>query len=52
MKLYAVVYNHDTFDDVVLPVETRERIARMLQHLPAVTRLAGRVEKKHPIDTW
>lgn len=53
---YAVVYNHNTFDDVVAPSETRERIIRMLSHLAtsamAPAQLRARTEKKHPIDTW
>jgi acetyl-CoA carboxylase carboxyltransferase component len=46
---HGVVAERHALDDVVLPAETRERIVRMLAHLPRPT---GRREKKHPVDTW
>jgi acetyl-CoA carboxylase carboxyltransferase component len=46
---FAAVHNHNAFDDVVVPMETRERIIRMLPHLP---RRLERSEKKHTVDTW
>jgi len=44
----AMKYSH-AIDDVVAPSETREKISRLLRHLP---RKLDRAEKKHPIDTW
>ena len=38
-----------TFDEVIDPAETRERMIRMLRFLP---RPAARDRKKHYIDTW
>ena len=46
---YAAVHNHNAFDDVVAPAETRDRIVHVLRH---IKRSLDRPEKKHPIDTW
>jgi len=46
---YAAVHNHNVFDDVVTPAETRDRISRVLTH---IKRKLDRPEKKHPIDSW
>ncbi len=46
---FSVVRDSDSFDDVIVPSETRTRIARLLRHLP---RRLDRSEKKHPIDSW
>ena len=46
---FAAATYLDNFDDVVAPVETRDRIAGLLGHLP---RRHDQVAKKHPIDTW
>jgi len=46
---FAAVRNANAHDDVIDPVETRERIVRLLAHLP---RPAGRTAKKRPVDTW
>ena len=46
---FAAVHNHNAFDNVVAPAETRDRIIRVLRHLK---RNLDRPEKKHPIDTW
>ncbi|MDH4143905.1 MAG: hypothetical protein OEY23_01900 [Acidimicrobiia bacterium] len=46
---FSVVHNHNSFDDVIAPAQTRERIARMLGYLgrrPTLT------TKKRPVDTW
>ena len=49
---YAAVHDHNVFDDVIHPAETRERISRMLGHLPPLAQRRQRPAKKHPIDTW
>lgn len=49
---FASVHDHNLFDDVVDPAETRERISRMLGHLPSLTERRRRDAKKHPVDTW
>lgn len=46
---YSAVRHQDAYDDVVSPVDTRQRIVRMLARLP---RRLDRPVKKHPIDTW
>lgn len=46
---FAAVRHQDAYDDVVAPIETRPRIARMLRHLPPSS---GRSVKKHRVDTW
>ncbi len=46
---FSVVRNPNAFDDVIDPAETRQRIVRMLGHLPHP---APRTSKKHPVDTW
>ena len=46
---FGAIYDHNAFDDVIDPVETRGRILRMLRHLP---RRLDQPSKKHPIDTW
>jgi acetyl-CoA carboxylase carboxyltransferase component len=46
---FSAVRNVNAHDDVIDPAETRERIIRMLAHLP---RPAPRTAKKRPVDTW
>ena len=46
---FAAVRNANAHDDVIDPAETRERIIRLLAHLPRPT---GRTAKKRPVDTW
>jgi len=46
---FSAVHNHNSFDDVVVPAETRQRIIRVLQH---IKRKLDHTMKKHPIDTW
>ncbi|MFN0028274.1 MAG: carboxyl transferase domain-containing protein [Acidimicrobiales bacterium] len=46
---FSVVRNPNAFDDVIDAAETRQRIVRMLGHLP---RPGARTTKKHPVDTW
>jgi acetyl-CoA carboxylase carboxyltransferase component len=38
-----------TFDEVIDPAETRDRMIRMIRLLP---RPAARDRKKHYVDTW
>ena len=46
---FSAVVDHNAFDDVIPPRETRERVARMLALLG---KPAPRSAKKHRIDTW
>lgn len=46
---FSAVVDHDAFDDVIPPRETRERVARVLALLK---KSPQRSAKKHPIDTW
>ena len=46
---FSAVVDHNAFDDVVPPRETRERVARVLALLGKARQ---RSTKKHPIDTW
>ena len=46
---YSAAVDHDAFDDVITPRETRERLARVLRLFGKRQR---RSEKKHSIDTW
>jgi acetyl-CoA carboxylase carboxyltransferase component len=46
---FSATRNGNAFDDVIDPAETRQRIIRLLAHLP---RPQGRTDKKHPVDTW
>jgi acetyl-CoA carboxylase carboxyltransferase component len=46
---FSAVVDHNAFDDVIAPGETRERIQRLLRLL---TRKLDRTEKKHVIDMW
>ena len=46
---YSAVVDHNAFDDVIAPSETRERVARLTRLL---AKPARREAKKHPIDTW
>ena len=46
---FGAIYDHNAFDDVIAPAQTREKILRMLRHLP---RRLDQPAKKHPIDTW
>lgn len=46
---FAAVRHQDAYDDVVSPLETRERISRLLGKMAWRT---TRAAKKHPIDTW
>lgn len=46
---FSATRNANAHDDVIDPAETRERIVRMLAHLP---RAVPPEVKKHPVDTW
>ena len=46
---YSAVVDHNAFDDVIAPRETRERVERLFRLLGKPT---ARARKKHPIDTW
>lgn len=46
---FSTVTDHNAFDDVIAPGETRERLVRMLHYL---NRPPPRTTKKHPIDSW
>ena len=46
---FSAVVDHNAFDDVIPPRETRERVARILALLG---KPAPRSAKKHHIDTW
>ena len=46
---FSAVVDHNAFDDIIAPRETRERLERVLRLLG---RTRQRSEKKHPIDTW
>ena len=46
---YSAVVDHNAFDDVIAPRETRERVERLFK---LFGKPAGRTEKKHPIDSW
>ncbi|MCY4011992.1 MAG: hypothetical protein OXG82_04675 [Gammaproteobacteria bacterium] len=46
---FSAVVDHNAFDDVIPPRETRERVARVLSLLGKARQ---RSAKKHPIDTW
>ena len=46
---FSATRNVNAHDDVIDPAETRERIVRLLAHLPRPT---GRSAKKRPVDTW
>ena len=46
---YSAAVDHDAFDDVITPGETRERLVRVLRLLGKRQRRSG---KKHSIDTW
>ncbi len=46
---FSAVVDHNAFDDVIAPRETRERVERLLRLLGEP---APRESKKHPIDTW
>lgn len=46
---FSAVVDHNAFDDVIPPRETRERVARVLALLGKARQ---RSAKKHPIDTW
>ena len=46
---FSAVVDHNAFDDVIPPHETRERVARVLALL---SKARQRSAKKHPIDTW
>ncbi len=48
---YAIVADHQGFDDIVVPAETRDRLVAMLRYLPRAG-ARDRTVKKHPIDTW
>ncbi|MPY96366.1 MAG: hypothetical protein GEV08_25870, partial [Acidimicrobiia bacterium] len=49
---FSATRNVNAHDDVIDPAETRDRIVRMLAHLPRPARPAPRSAKKHPVDTW
>lgn len=46
---FSAVVDHNAFDDVIPPRETRERVARVLALLGKKPPSSA---KKHPIDTW
>ena len=46
---FSAVVDHNAFDDVIPPRETRERVARILALL---SKSCQRSAKKHHIDTW
>lgn len=46
---YSAAVDHNAFDDVIAPGETRERVVRLVRLLGRPARREG---KKHPIDTW
>lgn len=46
---FAATRNANAHDDVIDPAETRQRLVRLLAHLPRPT---GRTAKKRPVDTW
>ncbi|MCP4085350.1 MAG: hypothetical protein GY745_09920 [Actinomycetia bacterium] len=46
---YSAIRNTNTHDDIIEPAETRDRIVRLLAHLP---KAGARTEKKHSVDTW
>lgn len=46
---FSAVVDHNAFDDVIAPRETRERVTRIVALL---ARPGPRSAKKHPIDTW
>ena len=46
---YSTAVDHNAFDDVIAPSETRERVARLIKLLAKPARREG---KKHRIDTW
>ncbi len=46
---FSAVVDHNAFDDIILPGETRERIKRLLQLFP---RRLNQTQKKHRIDLW
>ena len=46
---FSAVVDHNAFDDVIRPRETRERVARVLALFGEPT---PKSRKKHPIDTW
>ena len=50
---YSAVVDHNAFDDVIAPNETRERLRRMLNLLASKPHPSShRLAKKHPIDSW
>ena len=46
---FSAVVDHNAFDDIVAPAETRHRIERMLR---LFKRGLNRPQKKHHIDSW
>ena len=48
---HSATVDHNAFDDIIEPAETREQLLRMLRHLPDFTRPPG-TPKRHSIDTW
>lgn len=46
---FSAVVDHNAFDDIIAPHETRERLERLLRLLH---RDRNRSRKKHPIDSW
>ena len=46
---FSAVVDHNAFDDIVAPGETRHRIERMLR---LFKRKLDRPQKKHRIDSW
>jgi acetyl-CoA carboxylase carboxyltransferase component len=46
---FSAAVDHNSFDDVITPGETRDKIARLLRLMP---RKLDQSEKKHIIDMW
>ena len=46
---FSAVIDHDAFDDVIQPEETRNYLLSLLSHFPLPP---PRVKKKHRIDSW
>jgi acetyl-CoA carboxylase carboxyltransferase component len=47
---FSAVVDHNAFDDIIVPTETRERIARLIRLLDTSNPLGP--AKKHRIDSW
>ncbi len=47
---FSAVVDHDAFDDIIAPDETRERLSRLVKLLDMSQ--SGATTKKHRIDSW